>query len=212
LPRGTGTWAFAPTINLPIFTGGENRANLDLAHVEKNIAVAKYELAIQTALREASDALAARGTYRDQLEAQQALASADADAYRLADMRFRAGIDSYLPTLTAQLSLYSARQQLITLRQADLTNEVTLYEALGGGWKRRMEVARNDSDRVIRAAVRRSRRNSVRGSARGRRVRAVFSRGAPRGDGLIVMLRSVWASSESLRTRKRARSAHSLAR
>ncbi|HEX3845348.1 MAG TPA: efflux transporter outer membrane subunit [Steroidobacteraceae bacterium] len=166
--QGTGTWAFAPTINLPIFTGGENRANLDLAHVEKNIAVAKYELAIQTAFREASDALAARGTYRDQLEAQQALASADADAYRLADMRFRAGIDSYLPTLTAQLSLYSARQQLITLRQADLANEVTLYEALGGGWKRRMEVARNDSDRVIRAAVRRFRRNSVRGSARGR--------------------------------------------
>jgi multidrug efflux system outer membrane protein len=161
--KGTGTWAFAPTVNLPIFTGGENRANLDLAHIEKNIAVAKYELAIQTAFREASDALAARGTDRDQLEAQQALASADADAYRLADMRFRAGIDSYLPTLTAQLSLYSARQQLITLRQADLTNEVTLYEALGGGWKRRMEVARNDSDHVIRATVRRFRCNVATG-------------------------------------------------
>ena len=67
------------------------------------------------------------------VESQRALVSADADAYRLADMRFRAGLDSYLPTLTAQLLLYSARQQLITLRQADLTNEVTLYEALGGG-------------------------------------------------------------------------------
>ena len=65
-----------------------------------------------------------------------------ADAYRLADMRFRAGLDSYLPTLTAQLSLCSARQQLITLRQADLTNEVALYEALGGGWKRCTDLAR----------------------------------------------------------------------
>jgi outer membrane protein, multidrug efflux system len=141
---GTGTWSFAPTITLPLFTGGENRANLDLAHIEKNIAVANYELAIQTAFREVSDSLAARATYRDQLEAQRALVSADADAYRLADMRFRAGIDSYLPTLTAELSLYSARQQLITLRQADLTNEVTLYEALGGGWKRRTDLARNE--------------------------------------------------------------------
>ena len=135
--KGTGTWSFAPTITLPLFAGGENQANLDLAHIEKNIAVAKYQLAIQTAFREVSDALAARATYSSELEAQRALVSADADAYRLADMRFHAGIDSYLPTLTAQLSLYSARQQLIALRQADLTNEVTLYETLGGGWKRR---------------------------------------------------------------------------
>lgn len=143
--KGTGTWSFAPTINLPLFTGGENRANLDLAHIDKNIAVAKYQLAIQTAFREVSDSLSARATYHDQLESQRALVSADADAYRLADLRFRAGLDSYLPTLTAQLSLYSARQQLITLRQADLTNEVTLYEALGGGWKRRTDLARHDS-------------------------------------------------------------------
>jgi outer membrane protein, multidrug efflux system len=138
---GSGTWSFAPTINLPLFTGGENRANLDLAHIEKNIAVVNYELAIETAFREVSDTLAARATYRDQLEAQRALVFADADAYRLADMRFRAGIDGYLPTLTAQLSVQSAREQLITLLQADLTNEVTLYAALGGGWRRRTKHA-----------------------------------------------------------------------
>ena len=112
--------------------------------------MAKYQLAIQTAFREVSDALSARATYRDQLNAQRALESDDADVYRLARMRFRAGIDSYLPTLTAQLSLYSARQQLIALRQADLTNEVTLYEALGGGWKRRTDLARNGSSGTFR--------------------------------------------------------------
>jgi outer membrane protein, multidrug efflux system len=144
--KGTGTWTFAPSINLPLFAGGENRANLDLAHIETNVAVAKYALAIQSAFREVSDALSARASYRGELEAQRALVSAEADAYRLADMRFRAGLDSYLPTLTAQLSLYSARQQLITLRQADLTNEVSLYEALGGGWKRRTDLARRSPD------------------------------------------------------------------
>jgi outer membrane protein, multidrug efflux system len=77
---GTGTWSFAPTITLPIFTGGQNRANLDPVHIEKNVAVAQYELAIQTAFREVSDALTARGTYIDQRRAQQALVAADADA------------------------------------------------------------------------------------------------------------------------------------
>jgi len=132
--KGSGTWTFAPTISLPIFTGGENRANLDLAHIEKNIAVARYELTIQTAFREVSDALSARGTYVDELKAQGALVAADADAYRLAELRFRAGVDSYLNTLDAQRSLYAAQQSLVTLRQAELANQVTLYKALGGGW------------------------------------------------------------------------------
>jgi multidrug efflux system outer membrane protein len=133
--RGTGTWSFAPTITLPIFAGGQNVANLDLAHIEKNVAVAQYELAIQTAFREVSDGLSARGTYLQQRSAQEALVAADADAYRLAEMRFRSGADSYLATLDAQRSLYAAQQGLVAVRQAELANRVTLYKALGGGWQ-----------------------------------------------------------------------------
>jgi multidrug efflux system outer membrane protein len=132
---GTGTWTFAPTITLPIFNGGQNVANLDLAHIEKNVAVAQYELAIQTAFREVSDALSARGTYVDQRQAQEALVAADAEAFRLAQMRFRSGVDSYLATLDAERSLYSAQQGLVSVRQAELANRVTLYKALGGGWQ-----------------------------------------------------------------------------
>jgi multidrug efflux system outer membrane protein len=134
LGKGTGTWSFTPTITLPIFTGGRNRANLDLAHIEKNIAVARYELVIQTAFREVSDALNARGTYRDQRWSQEALVAADADVYSLAEVRFSSGLDSYLTTLDAQRSLYAAQQQLVVLRQAELANQVTLYKSLGGGW------------------------------------------------------------------------------
>jgi len=132
--KGTGTWSFTPTINVPLFTGGRNRANLDLAHIEKNMAVARYELTIETAFREVSDALNARETYRDQRNSQHALAAADAEAYRLAEMRFRTGVDSYLATLDAQRSLYAAEQQLVAIREAELANQVTLYKALGGGW------------------------------------------------------------------------------
>jgi outer membrane protein, multidrug efflux system len=132
---GTRTWTFAPTITLPIFNGGQNVANLDLAHIAKNVAVAQYELAIQTAFREVSDALSARGTYVEQRQAQEALVVADAEAFRLAQMRFRSGVDSYLATLDAKRSLYSAQQGLVSVRQAELANRVTLYKALGGGWQ-----------------------------------------------------------------------------
>jgi len=131
--KGTGTWSFAPNISLPIFAGGRNRANLELAHVEKNVAVARYELAIQTAFREVSDALSARGTYDDEVAAQEALVTADTEAYDLAQLRFRQGLDSYLTTLDAQRSLYAAQQGLVSLRQAALANQVGLYKALGGG-------------------------------------------------------------------------------
>lgn len=133
--KGTGTWSFSPTINLPIFTGGQNRANLDLAKVQKSIQIATYEQTVQTAFREVSDALSARSTYRDQRLAQKALVDADTDAYRLSEVRFRNGVDSYLSTLTAEVSLYAAQQTLAMLRQAELANEVTLYKALGGGWR-----------------------------------------------------------------------------
>jgi outer membrane protein, multidrug efflux system len=69
--------------------------------------------------------LSARGTYLEQQRAQEALVAADADAYHLAEMRFRSGVDSYLATLDAQRSLYAARQGLVTVRLAALANQVT---------------------------------------------------------------------------------------
>jgi multidrug efflux system outer membrane protein len=132
---GSGNWSFAPSINIPIFSGGTNQANLDYAKVEKSIEIATYEKTIQTAFSEVANALAARGTYTDQLQAQEALTGAYADSYRLSELRFRSGVDSYLTTLDSQRELYAAQQNLITLRQERLANLVTLYKTLGGGWK-----------------------------------------------------------------------------
>jgi len=126
-------WSFSPQISLPIFAGGANVANLQATKLARDTAVAQYEKAIQTAFREVADALAARGTLDEQLEAQQALVNASAKAYQLADMRFRGGVDSYLSALDAQRTLYSAQQQLQNVRLLRLQNLVTLYKALGGG-------------------------------------------------------------------------------
>jgi multidrug efflux system outer membrane protein len=126
-------WTFSPQLTLPLFTGGANIANLQATKLARDTAIAQYEKAIQTAFREVADALAARGTLDDQLTAQQQLEVASAQAYRLADMRFRGGVDSYLTALDAERSLYAAQQQLQSVRLLRLQNLVTLYKALGGG-------------------------------------------------------------------------------
>jgi len=130
----TSAWSFAPQISLPLFHGGANIANLDLAHAQKNIDIARYEKTIQTAFRETADALAAHGTLDDELAAQQTLVDASAASYKLADLRYRNGVDSYLSALVSQRSLYSAQQTLVVTRLAQMSNRVTLYKVLGGGW------------------------------------------------------------------------------
>ena len=87
-----------------------------MAQAERDIALAQYEKAIQSAFREVADALAQRGTVDDQLEAQQSLADATAESYVLSEARYEKGIDSYLTVLDSQRSLYSAQQNLITTR------------------------------------------------------------------------------------------------
>jgi multidrug efflux system outer membrane protein len=130
---GSFAWKFAPQITLPIFDGGSNRSNQKVAEVDRDIAVAQYEKAIQTAFREVADALAQRGTIDDQLAAQQSLTDATAESYRLSQARYEKGVDSYLTLLDSQRSLYGAEQNLISTRLARLANQVTLYKALGGG-------------------------------------------------------------------------------
>lgn len=132
---GSQTWTFSPQISVPIFAGGANVANLDLSKVEKNVNIAQYEKTLQSAFREVDDALAARGTLDDQLAAQRALLEDSSESYRLADLRFRNGVDSFLPVLDAQRALYTAQQAVVGLELQRLQNMATLYKALGGGMK-----------------------------------------------------------------------------
>jgi len=130
---GSAAWTFAPQIVLPIFDAGTNIANLKAAKADRDIYLAQYEKAIQTAFKEVADALAQKGTVGDQLAAQQSLVDATARSYFLSDARYKHGIDSYLTLLDAQRSLYSAQQDLITVRLARFSSMVTLYKVLGGG-------------------------------------------------------------------------------
>jgi len=129
---GSGAWSYAPQIVMPIFDARTWSAHT-AAKVQRVIAVAKYEKAIQAAFREVADALAVRGTVGAQVAAQQSLVSAFDDTYRLANSLFDKGLDSYLGVLDAQRSLFAAQQALVFLRLQKLANDVQLYAVLGGG-------------------------------------------------------------------------------
>ncbi|WP_083969552.1 efflux transporter outer membrane subunit [Kerstersia gyiorum] len=132
---GSGAWSFVPVINLPIFTAGRLQANLDVAEVRKDIAVANYEKTIQQAFREVADALAGEATYGDQLKALRAQESAAGRTLELSNLRYETGVDSYLQVQTAQISHFSAQQAVVQAEAASLNNRVALYKALGGGWQ-----------------------------------------------------------------------------
>jgi len=129
---GSGTWTFAPNMVMPVFDARTWFA-YDATKIEKEISIAQYEKAIQSAFREVSDALAERGMIGQRVAAQQALVDALQETHRLSQLRYDKGIDSYLSVLDAQRSLRFAQQGLIMLRFAQMNNMINLYKTLGGG-------------------------------------------------------------------------------
>jgi multidrug efflux system outer membrane protein len=132
--NGSWGWTLAPQLLVPIFDAGRNQAGLDSARVQRDIAVAQYEKAIQIAFREVADALAARATLADQVRASQAQVNAESVRLRLAGLRYDNGVASYLDALDAQRSLFAVQQALVQTRLAQLQSQITLYKVLGGGW------------------------------------------------------------------------------
>jgi multidrug efflux system outer membrane protein len=133
LGAGSGTWTFTPQIVAPLFAGGSLKANLKAAQVDRDIAAAQYEKAIQQAFAEVGDALTLRRTLVEARGAEELLVDHLGDAYRLSDARYKAGIDSYLAVLVSQRSLLAAQHGLVDMRLAEETNLVTLFKVLGGG-------------------------------------------------------------------------------
>ncbi len=132
---GNTAWTFAPQLLLPIFDAGRNQANLAAANINRDIAVAQYEKAIQSGFREVSDALAGRATLTEQLRAQSAQMQAEQTRLQLTELRFRHGASSSFELLDAQRSLFAAQQAALQVQMQQALSLVTLYKVLGGGWK-----------------------------------------------------------------------------
>ncbi|HON00319.1 MAG TPA: TolC family protein, partial [Acidobacteriota bacterium] len=128
---GTATWTFAAQAVAPIFDA-RTWAALRLTENQKEILLTQYEKAIQTAFRETADTLAALGTIDERIQAHESLLEASSEAYRLSQVRYQNGLDSYLGVLDAQRSLYSAQQGMVWLKLAKFSDQIRLYAVLGG--------------------------------------------------------------------------------
>ncbi|MEX8520938.1 MAG: efflux transporter outer membrane subunit [Leptothrix sp. (in: b-proteobacteria)] len=132
LSPGHFAWTLSSQALLTIFDSGRNQANLDAAKLSRDIAVAQYEKAVQSAFRDTADALAGLATWRDQLAAQQQLLVAARDINRLTELRYQHGAASELDRQDAQRNLFAAEQAVVQTRLAEQVNRVALWKALGG--------------------------------------------------------------------------------
>lgn len=131
--HGMQIWSFAPSVTLPLFTGGSNLAQLRYAEAQKRGLIATYEKTVQSAFKDVANALARRTTLEEQLDAQRQYVKAEQQTVDVGLRRYQAGVGDYLTVLTAQRSLWSAQQELLALQLTDFTNRITLWQSLGGG-------------------------------------------------------------------------------
>jgi multidrug efflux system outer membrane protein len=135
LTRSAGLWSLSGNLAAPIFNAGRNRHNLEAAKARHEQAVVAYARAVQQAFHEVENTLVAYRKTREVQDAQEAQVAAATESLRLAEVRYRGGISTYLDVLDSQRQLLAAELQLSQTRRAHLVSLVQLYGALGGGWK-----------------------------------------------------------------------------
>nr|EIU9514517.1 TolC family protein [Providencia rettgeri] len=128
-----GIWNFIPKITLPIFTGGTNSRNLELATIRKNKAIVNYEKNIQVAFREVKDALAIKSSLEKQIFSQKQYVKTLEHVLAQKQASYQYGSLSYLDVLESQRILFTEQQNLLMLKIEQQKNEVNLFSALGGG-------------------------------------------------------------------------------
>jgi multidrug efflux system outer membrane protein len=130
-----GTWLLSPAGSLPIFHAGSIRAGVRGAEARRQQSLLLYEQTVQQAFREVADSLAGCRKLAELRTQQEGLVESLSQAVELADLRYRGGIASYLEYIDSERQLLDAQLQLVQVRRQELTNVVTLYRALGGGWQ-----------------------------------------------------------------------------
>ena len=126
------TWTFTPSINVPLF-GNSNQANLDVAKARQNRSVAQYEKTIQIAFSEVYTQFQARKARRSEIIANNKLVWAQKKRQNLAQVRYDAGLASYIEVLDSQQNSFASEQSLLESQRGEVEAIIQLYKALGGG-------------------------------------------------------------------------------
>ena len=134
LDGNLGVWSFVTNLVAPLWQGGQLRAQISRAEAQTAEVLATYANTALTAFAEVETALAAEGFYADRIGHLMTSVEQARAAERLAEERYRAGLDLYITVLDSQRSAVQAESELISARRVRLENRVDLYLALGGGF------------------------------------------------------------------------------
>ncbi len=135
LKSGSEQWSIGPAIHLPIFEGGQLRANLRGKSADLDAAIESYNAAVLDAVRDASDQVTSLQSIARQQDEQRAAQAAAEGAYDIAVQRYRAGLGNYLNVLTAETAVLAQRRLAVDLAARALDTQAALARALGGGWQ-----------------------------------------------------------------------------
>ena len=129
-------WSVGPTVSETVFDAGLRRATVNQYIATYNADVAGYRQTVLTAFQQVEDSLAASRILSQQIKQQQVAIDSSQKYLALATQRYETGIDPYLNVMTAQLTLLSNQQSMVSIQTQQMTSTVQLIEALGGGWDR----------------------------------------------------------------------------
>src|SRR6185295_7761250 len=128
-------WAVGPTLELPIFTGGRNRAQLASARASYDGMVATYRQTVLTAFQDVEDQLAAQRLLAQQLDEETAALASAQRTLEISNNRYKAGVEQYLDIIVAQATELTHKQNVVQLNGQKLAASVSLIKALGAGWQ-----------------------------------------------------------------------------
>jgi outer membrane protein, multidrug efflux system len=134
-------WSVGPSVNLPIFQGGQNRANLRRSEAAWLETVARYRQSVLVAFSEVEDNLAAQNLLGSEQEAEDAALKSSQKTLDIANNRYRAGLVTYLEVATAQNAALDRERENVRLRGERLVTTVSLIKSLGGGWETSKQIS-----------------------------------------------------------------------
>ena len=127
-------WSIGPSMVLPIFTGGRNRAQLAAARAAYDAAVANYRQTVLSAFQDVEDQLAAQRLLAQQVEAENAALKSARRTLDISTTKYKGGVITYLEVAIAQSAALALEQTVVQLNAQRLTASVSLIKALGAGW------------------------------------------------------------------------------
>ncbi len=128
-------WSIGPGVSVPIFQGGRILANIEAQNARQEQAAIQYEQSILAALADVENGLVSFANEQVRHESLRESAASNEKALKLANERYTSGLEGFLNVLVAQTSVYEVQDLLVQSQSMVLTDLISLYKALGGGWE-----------------------------------------------------------------------------